>query len=391
MKILQINKFLKNVGGAETYMFNLANALKERGHDVAFWGMHDEDNLVVDRYGSFVRKIDFNGEIGTLKSLKEIPNLIYSKENRKRFQKCIKNFTPDVIHIHNFNYQLTPSFLVEAKRAGIRVVHTIHDSQLVCPNHQLYIPHKNEICYSCKGGKYHNAVLNKCIKNSFAKSTLGMLESYLHHNLLNTYNKYFDVLISPSNFFKTIVQDNIKKPIIRLPYFIDFNNTVQQQRDPYVLYFGRISKEKGIERLLDSFSKLDYKLILVGNGNIKIKSKGNIEYLGPKYGTELSELIKKAMYTIHPSVWYDNFPMSILESLAQGTPVIASNHSGFLETINNTNGYLLNFDDLDIVEKLNTILFKNQYLDVNRIAADARNTYSKKAHIDQILKIYNTQ
>jgi glycosyltransferase involved in cell wall biosynthesis len=83
--------------------------------------------------------------------------------------------------------------------------------------------------------------------------------------------------------------------------------------------------------------------------------------------------------------------MSILESLAQGTPVIASNHSGFLETINNTNGYLLNFDDLDIVEKLNTILFKNQYLDVNRIAADARNTYSKKAHIDQILKIYNTQ
>ena len=117
MKILQINKFLKNVGGAETYMFNLANALKERGHDVAFWGMHDEDNLVVDRHDSFVRKIDFNGEIGILKSLKEIPNLIYSKENRKRFQKCIKNFTPDVIHIHNFNYQLTPSFLVEAKRA----------------------------------------------------------------------------------------------------------------------------------------------------------------------------------------------------------------------------------------------------------------------------------
>ena len=390
MKILQINKFLKIVGGAETYMFSLAKGLKERNHEVAFWGMYDDDNLVEDKYDSFVRKRDFNGKAAAIKYLLEAPSLIYSNENKKRFKKIISQFKPDVIHIHNFNYQLTPSFLGEAKKEGIRVVHTIHDSQLVCPNHQLYIPHKNKICYDCKGGKFHNAVTNKCIKNSYAKSALGMLESYTHHNILNTYNKYLDVLISPSNFYKNIVQGKVKKQIIRQPNFIDFDNPVEQDRDAYVLYFGRISKEKGIERLLRIFSKLNYRLVLVGKGDIEVKSEHNIQYIGPRYGAQLLNLIKKAKFTVHPSVWYDNFPMSILESLAQGTPVIASNHSGFLETINNTNGYLLNFDETDIVEKLETILFNSTYLDINQIAADARKTYSKKKHIDEILKIYTS-
>lgn len=390
MKILQINKFLKIVGGAETYMFSLAKGLKERNHEVAFWGMSDDDNLVEDKYDSFVRKIDFNGKTTVFKSLLDTPSLIYSNENIKRFKKIISKFKPDVIHIHNFNYQLTPSFLGEAKKEGIKIVHTIHDSQLVCPNHQLYIPHKNKVCYACKGGKYYNAVKNKCIKNSYPKSALGMLESYTHHNILNTYNKYFDVLISPSNFYKNIVQDNIKKQIIRKPNFVDFDNPVEQERDEYVLYFGRISKEKGIERLLKIFTNLNYKLVLVGKGEIEVKSEKNIQHIGPKYGSELLNLIKKAKFTIHPSVWYDNFPMSILESLAQGTPVIASNHSGFLETINNTNGYLLNFDEQGIVEKLENILFNKTYLDVNQIADDARKAYSKKKHIDEILKIYTS-
>lgn len=390
MKILQINKFLKIVGGAETYMFSLAKGLKERNHEVAFWGMSDDDNLVEDKYDSFVRKIDFNDKTQLFKSILDTPSLIYSNENKKRFKKIISKFKPDVIHIHNFNYQLTPSFLGEAKKEGIRIVHTIHDSQLVCPNHQLYIPHKNKVCYACKGGKYYNAVKNKCIKNSYPKSALGMLESYTHHNILNTYNKHFDVLISPSHFYKNIVQDNIKKQIIRQPNFIDFDNPVQQDREAYVLYFGRISKEKGIERLLKIFSKLNYKLVLVGKGDIKVRPENNIQHIGPRYGAELLDLIKNAKFTIHPSVWYDNFPMSILESLAQGTPVIASNHSGFLETINNTNGYLLNFDETNIVERLETILFKNPYLDVNKIAEDARKTYSKQTHIDEILKIYTS-
>ncbi|MDG1822952.1 MAG: glycosyltransferase [Flavobacteriaceae bacterium] len=388
MKILQVNKFLKPVGGAETYMFSLANALKELDHEVEFWGMYDEDNSVDDTYNTFVRNIKLNGKKPMVNYINEAFNLIYSFKNKNKFKKIISLFQPDVIHVHNFNYQLTPSFLSEANKAGIRVIHTIHDSQLVCPNHQLYIPHKNEICYKCIGGKYQNAVYNKCIKKSYAKSALGMLESYIHHNILNTYNKYFNTLISPSNFYKKIVQTNIKKEIIRQPNFIHFDNPVQQERDNYVLYFGRISSEKGVERLLKIFKKLDYKLILVGKGDIKIESNNNIEYLGPKYGQELISLIKKAKFTIHPSIWHDNFPMSILESLAQGTPVIASNHSGFLETINKTNGYLLDFDGVNIVEKMNTILSTNDYLDVNRIALDARKKYGKDDHVKEIINIY---
>lgn len=391
MKILQVNKFLKIVGGAETYMFSLASALREKNHEVAFWGMHDNENLEEDKYNSFVRKIDFNSRKTRLSSIMDVPSLIYSQDNKKRFRKIISHFNPDVVHIHNFNYQLTPSFLEEAKKAGIRVVHTIHDSQLVCPNHQLYIPHKNKVCYSCKGGRYYNAVINKCIKNSYSKSMVGMLESYTHHNILNTYNKYFDVLISPSNFYKEIIKDNIKKEIIRLSYFVDFDNPIQQKREPYVLFFGRISKEKGIERLLTIFSKLNYRLVLVGKGDIEVQSKGNIEYLGPKYGNELLSLIQNASYTIHPSIWYDNFPMSILESLAQGTPAIASNHSGFLETINKTNGHLLDFSAADITSNLEDILFKKDYLDVNKIAEDARTTYGKENHVEQILKIYSSK
>ncbi|NER18910.1 glycosyltransferase family 4 protein [Spongiivirga citrea] len=390
MRILQVNKYMKIVGGAETYMFNLASVLAKKGIEVEFWGMEDDNNKVPDTHNCFARGIDFKTTKGLKSKVKESTNVIYSKQNKRRLSIILDEFKPDIVHIHNFNFQLTPSILSEIKKRDIKIVYTIHDSQLACPNHRLYIPHKNKVCTKCLHGKYYHASINKCFDQSFSKSVIGMAESYLHHNILNSYNKYFDAIISPSNFFKNIIQPKLDKEITRLPYCVpkqDFK-TITERKD-YVLYFGRVSKEKGLEKIVDLFNKMNYKLKVVGKGDLAIQPSDNIEVLGPKYGSELIDLVANAKFTIHPSIWYDNFPMSVLESLMLGTPVIASNHSGFQEMANDVNGYLVDFKSDEIYDELKRIVLENKYLDNEQIAIEAEKKYNEEDHFVKISKIYN--
>ncbi|WP_162623296.1 glycosyltransferase family 4 protein [Confluentibacter sediminis] len=380
---------MKIVGGAETYMFNLATVLIKKGIEVEFWGMEDDNNKVPDTYNCFARGIDFKTTTDLKSKLRESINVLYSKQNKKRLAVILDGFKPDIVHIHNFNFQLTPSILSEIKKRDIKIVYTIHDSQLACPNHRLYIPHKNEVCIKCLHGKYYKAPINKCFDQSFSKSVVGMAESYLHHNILNSYKKYFDAIISPSIFFKKIIQPKLYKEIVRLPYCVpkqDFKTIAL--RKEYVLYFGRVSKEKGLEKIVDLFDKMNYKLKVVGKGDMVIKPSNNIEVLGPKYGSELIELVANAKFTIHPSIWYDNFPMSVLESLMLGTPVIASNHSGFQEMVDDLNGYLVDFKSDKIYEELKKIVLENKYLDNQQIAIEAEKQYNEDDHFAKISEIY---
>ena len=117
MKILQINKFLYPKGGSETYMFELSNALNEYGYEIEFWGMADKKNIVEDKYNCFAKNIDFS----TLSNIAKITNslqIIYSDVNRKKISIILDKFKPDIVYIHNYNFQLTPSILPEIKKRG---------------------------------------------------------------------------------------------------------------------------------------------------------------------------------------------------------------------------------------------------------------------------------
>ncbi len=391
MRVLQVNKFLKIVGGAETYMFTLSSLLQKNGIEVEYWGMADDHNIVEDSYNSFADNLDFKEAGSTLKTAQNVSSIIYSKKNQKNIAKVLDEFKPDIVHVHNYNFQLTTSILSEISKRGIKIIHTIHDSQIVCPNHRLYIEHKNEVCTRCLHGKFYNGLINKCFDNSIPKSIVGSVESYLTHNVLNVYNKYIDAFISPSNFFKDLIQPVIKKDIIVLPNCVEsLDVSIESEKEDYVLFFGRLSVEKGLHRLYELFKDLPYKLVVIGKGDVIPTDYDNIEYLGPKYGAELFDYVSKAKFTIHPSYWYDNCPMSVVESYMLGTPIIVSNHSGLIEMINDQTGYAMDFYSENALEDLQTILSKNYKFKAKEISEYYTKNFGEVSHYQKIIKVYKT-
>ena len=389
MKILQVNKFLYLKGGSETYMFELSNALKERGHEIDFWGMEDEKNIIEDTYGSFVRNIDFS-TLGLLGKIFNTFSTIYSLEAKRKIAIILDKFKPDIVHIHNFNFQLTSSILLEIKKRGIKIVYTAHDSQLVCPYHRLYNFQRDKICTKCIDGQFSNCIKDRCFDASLIKSSVGAMESYLYHGL-NYYNKYIDEIISPSKFLAKKLNHLYKKEIHIIPNFVELNVDSIEKKEDFLLYFGRISKEKGIIDILSFFEDNKIVLKIIGNGpeveNI-IESE-YIEYLGLKYGDELFEYIQRAKFVIQPSKWYENCPMTIVESFACSTPVIGSKHSGFLELINDgENGFLIDFERENFDKNLLKSI--NEYDDSFSKASKESyiNYYTQEVHIPRVINIY---
>ena len=206
MKVLMVNKFLYPNGGSETYIFKLGSYLQEQGHEVQYFGMEHEGRIVGNRVEAYTSNMDFHGGSRLGKLLYPIKT-IYSAEARRKIRLVLDDFQPDVCHLNNFNFQLTPSIILEIrkweKQSGhrCRIVYTAHDGQLVCPNHQQKNPNTNELCGKCLGGHYFNCAKGKCIHGSLVKSAVGTAEA-VFWNCLGVY-KQLDTIVCCSHFMKT--------------------------------------------------------------------------------------------------------------------------------------------------------------------------------------------
>ncbi len=367
MKILMVNKFLYPAGGAETYMFNLGGYLQSIGNKVEYFGMYYKDNCVGNSIECYTDNVDFRNA-GIFEKLTHSFKTIYSSEAAKKIGKVLDSFKPDIVHLNNINFQLTPSIIYEIKKRNIPVVQTVHDVQIACPNHRMYIEHKEKICDDCTDGKYINCTKNKCIHNSALKSVLASAESYYYHKK-DTYN-LVDSYICPSQFMAdSIIRGGVKKnKITVLHNFCDRqDDTVLKKSDKkYVLYFGRLSVEKGIKTLVQCCKELDnIQFVFAGTGPLEDICKGikNIDAVGFKSGRELKELISGAVFTVCPSEWYENCPMSVVESLSLGTPVIVSDLGGAKELIQeNETGVIFEAGNKEMLKQAVTSLYENDEL-----------------------------
>lgn len=367
MKILMVNKFLYPAGGAETYMFNLGGYLQTIGNKVEYFGMYHKDNCVGNSIECYTDNVDFRNA-GIFEKLTHSFKTIYSSEAAKKIGKILDSFKPDIVHLNNINFQLTPSIIYEIKKRNIPVVQTVHDVQIACPNHRMYIEHKEKICDDCADGKYINCTKNKCIHNSALKSVLASAESYYYHKK-DTYN-LVDSYICPSQFMAdSIIRGGVKKDKITVLHnFCDRqDDTVLKKADKkYVLYFGRLSVEKGIKTLVQCCKELDnIKFVFAGTGPLEDICKGikNIDAVGFKSGRELKELISGAVFTVCPSEWYENCPMSVVESLSLGTPVIVSDLGGAKELIQeNETGVIFEAGNKEMLKQAVTSLYENDEL-----------------------------
>ena len=337
MKVLMINKFLYPNGGSETYIFKIGEWLEQNGHEVQYFGMEHAGRCVGNRVNAYTSDMDFHG--GSILSKLTYPiKTIYSSEARKQIRKVLDDFKPDVCHINNFNYQLTPSIILEIKKwnKNCRIVFTAHDYQLVCPNHMCNNPNTHQNCEKCLGGHFINCTKGKCIHGSTAKSAIGTMEAMLWNG--NGVYKNFDKIICCSEFLKKKVDTNpvFAEKTVAMHNFVEKAENRDVEKKDYVLYFGRFSEEKGIGTLIQAAKELpDVQFIFAGTGPLESEISGikNIKNVGFQKGAALEKLIREAKFSVYPSEWYENCPFSVMESQMYRTPVLGADIGGIPELI----------------------------------------------------------
>lgn len=340
MKILMINKFLHPNGGSETYIFRLGEYLVSQGHEVQYFGMDHPNRRVGNRVEAYTSNMDFHGG-GKLSKLSYPVKTVYSAEARKKLRLVLEDFEPDVCHLNNFNYQLTPSILLEIqnwRNSGhpCRVIYTAHDYQLVCPNHMLRNPNTGKNCEKCLGGHFGNCFRSRCIHGSAAKSLIGTLEADIWNG--NRVYRNIDVIVCCSKFLKGKLDSN---PLFAgktrtLHNFVEDIPWENPKKQNYVLYFGRFSEEKGVKALVEVCKRLpDIPFVFAGTGPLEgmLGEAPNIENRGFLQGKALEETVRAARFSVCPSECYENCPFSVMESQLYGTPVVGARIGGIPELI----------------------------------------------------------
>ncbi|MGN0528809.1 MAG: glycosyltransferase family 4 protein [Eubacterium sp.] len=389
-----VNKFLYPNGGSETYIFKLGDYLKSIGHEVQYFGMEHEGRCVSNNAEQYTSDMDFHGG-SKLKKIAYPFKTIYSAEAKKKISIVLDDFQPDVIHLNNFNYQLTPSIIYAVrnykKRAGKRVklIFTAHDYQLICPNHKMKNPVTGENCEKCIGGKFINCAKGGCIHSSKAKSLIGTSEATIY-NALKTY-KYIDKIICCSEFMKSKMDTNplFAGKTVAMHNFIDSVDKKETEKEDYVLYFGRYAEEKGIETIIDAKG---VSFVCAGSGDMEeqINAQPHIKNVGFKTGNELEDLIRKAKCSVYPSTWYENCPFSVMESIMYGTPVVGADIGGIPELIDDgVTGVLFESSNAEALEKAVKSITENDEK-ARQMSKNCLNAHfdTVEEYCEKLLKIY---
>ena len=396
MRILLVNKFHYLRGGSEKYYFELAQLLKSKGHTVGFFSMKHEENITTGDAEYFVEEIDLN----TGSKLKAL-DVIYSQENKRLMAKALEEFKPDIVHINNFQRQLSASIIDAIKEKNIPIVMTVHDLNPICPaSIMLY---NGEVCDDCITKGYAQCIKKKCVKGSTLKSTLGVMEKK-YYDFHKVFRK-IDCIISPSEFIKNqLVNGKLKyNEIVTLHNFVNESERNEYVLGDYAFYLGRLSKEKGILNLIEAIGDIpDAKLLIAGDGPERErieayisehKLDGRITLLGYQNQDSIHKYITNSRFVVIPSICNENCPYSVLEAMEIGKPIVASRIGGIPELIaDGENGYLYKADDInELKEKLTLLLDDDEK--VNSFAQKSRefyeSYYSPDSYYNELIKIYN--
>ncbi len=395
MKILLINKFHYIQGGADRHYLELADILKEKGHEVIFMSMHYSKNIPCPQNKYFVDYLDFSKVKFNKDFFKKIKTMFWSKQAERNLEQLIKDEEPDIAHLHNIYHQLSPSIINTLKENNIPVVMTAHDYYLVSPLYSLFA--KNKI-YNPNKWHYWNIIFNRAIKNSLGASILSSMVNYWHR--IKGYYAKVDLFISPSNFLANHIKRVYPNANIKvLPNFVHEINKENILEGDYYLYAGRIINEKGVDLVLEaakSMPNINFEIAGTGPDEDILKNQynlPNVKWLGQLSSDELQNKIGSAIACIIPSRWYENCPLAILESFALGTPVIASHIGGIPEIVRHEyNGLLFDNDNvsslIEQIEKLNDNMNLRKLLRSNTIISAEK--YSTEDYYMKLVEMYET-
>jgi len=341
MRVLLAHAFFQIRGGGDIFFFETGRILKQHGHSVAWFSTASEDNEESEYARYFVGPPSYRSS-STVRQVLGLKAMVYSREAKENFAKLISAFRPDVVHAFGIQTHLSPSILRAAQEAGVPVVMSCNDYKHICPNYKLY--HHGRICTDCNGGRFYKAITNRCCKDSWKFSVASSIEAYAHA-AIGVYKKDVDRYLFASGFMaETTERFWAGQPFVWSMLRNPFDGTKVRARESgdYILFFGRLVEEKGVDVLLSALARLpELPLRVVGDGplldRLKVQASDlglrDTQFVGPKWGRELDEVLSNARFVVVPSVWHENFPYVVLQAFAASKPVVGSDRGGIPELV----------------------------------------------------------
>jgi glycosyltransferase involved in cell wall biosynthesis len=403
MRILYCNKYNFPFSGTEVYMFELMELMRAQGHEVALFSMADSRGQPTPYDQYFVPHIDFKRPPhGWIARAKLAAHVIYSVDARRRLRKVIAAFRPDVAHVRNIYHHLSPSILWELKAQGVPVLYHLNDFKLLCPTYNMVA--KGRACERCRGGQFTHVLTEGCYAGPPGSALLLMAEAYFHR-WLGTYRKCIDQFLTPSRFARDkLVQNGFNgEKIFVLPHFqkLPAQAPPNAATNAPILYFGRLSPEKGVADLLRAMQHLpQVQLQIAGDGPQRSELEGlardlcltNVKFVGHVGGKVLAYMIASSRFTVLPSRAYETLGKTILESYAWGRPVVASDLGSRRELVDQgETGLLYPAGDVEQLRKAILFLAERPELAV-QMGVTARRFvqthHTPEAHYQALMGLY---
>ncbi len=327
MKILVIHNNYQSRSGEEIVMEQESALLRERGHTVI----------------TYRRTNDEVKQFNALQAAALPARITWAPDAAQHVRALIKRERPDIAHIHNTHFMMSPSVIHACAALDVPVVHTLHNFRLICPAATLF--RDGGVCEDCVGKPVpYPGVRHACFRDSHVQSAT-LATSTTLHRLIGTYNRV-SRFITPTEFARQkLIQGGLNPDqIVTKPHFLSPSPaaTPPDTPRPHILFVGRLSPEKGVHTLIDAWRSLpDIPLHLIGDGPLSSQvdrlmhnnPSHCIKPLGRLPRDRVYEEMRAAHALVFPSVCYETFGMVAIEALAVGTPVIVTNHGAPAEII----------------------------------------------------------
>lgn len=392
MRILAIHNFhRKGSASGDDQVFKSETALLE-----------SHGNTVI-RYTVSNDEFDNAGVIGKIKATF---GMLWSFEHYNTVKRIIQKEQPDIVHVHTFFPLLSPSILYAAKRSGVPVVATLHDTRFVCPCSTSL--RATQLCNECGDGHYFRMCKYGCFKESKLQSFFVAVIFKYHRIRKSFYNQIDKYICLNDNQIELLVNIGFDKtkivkkynfvPDSQADFMIERCNELPKR---YIVFYGRIGEEKGIRILMEIWNSkqmCDIPLVIMGSGPLEDElkawayNKSNIYFLGYTQHNKCLSIVKGGEFVIFPSIWYEGCSMVVIETESLGKPLIATDLGFSKEAItNNVNGYKVPLNNIEKFMGVIECLWKHPEK-CKEMGENARIEYEKKytqeSNYKQIIRIY---
>ncbi len=320
MRVLVVHTKYRQYGGEDRVVHSQLDLLSRRGHDVEF--------------------VEFANSSSQLESSIALASAPGNLGSRRRVAEAIRAHRPDIIHVHNTWFTGSPSVLTAAFAANVPAVLTLHNYRIGCPAATQQL--RGSPCDACVGHAPIAAMRHRCVNNSTAQSTLAAITTSRLNAVARHHREQLRIVVPSETMSRFARHAGLPSNCVSL--LEHYTDDPGLRPDPpstsnTILYVGRLSSEKGVDVLVDAWrdATSPFELVIAGDGpllqDLRRHESQNVTCIGSVAPSEAQRLMLTARAVVVPSVWDEPFGLTVVEALAAGAPVVASDVGSFASMI----------------------------------------------------------